>query len=355
MVLKAFVLQHRYVIIDYAVLVMVVAVCVPFLALVPGSRPYGATVIGWTLAFTFHLWRRLPWERAHVRRTAHRRADRCMRERGVGNVHRRTESSDTTALWILSAMVHREDGGNCLPGDKYGRGGEEDSSFEWGPGRWTPQKLLQDTTRDSISPLRCPTPWKEREEAAAAAAEGEGGNAHLMISQGSTSLRGASPLPRISASALESSSQFLALSASASPTRSLPLPEPEKGELYVRRSHEPFTHVSRHPPSSMEDSAASVSSPTLSAIAADEFVLSAAVPFPSLSPASSCQTHGYVPPSLGVSRSTSPLLLDHEADTPASVSMASTVRSPSRISILSSNVRRQGALTHVPRGSLREG
>ncbi|KAK7196032.1 hypothetical protein NESM_000536800 [Novymonas esmeraldas] len=78
--------QHRDTAISVGVLTLAVCVCVPLLVVLPDSRPYGATVIAWTLAFAVRAWRWLPWERAHERRAAHRLADARMRLRGVGKV-----------------------------------------------------------------------------------------------------------------------------------------------------------------------------------------------------------------------------------------------------------------------------
>ncbi|KAG5478738.1 hypothetical protein LSCM1_06142 [Leishmania martiniquensis] len=78
--------KHRDAAIRASVLLIVLCVCVPMLAVVPESWPYGATFIAWSLAFAVRAWRFLPWERAYVRKAAHLMADARMRQRGVGKV-----------------------------------------------------------------------------------------------------------------------------------------------------------------------------------------------------------------------------------------------------------------------------
>lgn len=360
MTLKSFFSQHRNTIIDFAVLLVVVAVCVPLLVVVPDSRPYAATFIAWALAFTFHLWRWLPSERRHVRRTAHRCADALMQARGVGKVHRYAKSLQTTTAWSISEKDFRVRGSHLLDYERNGDADavvEEEDSFAYELTEAAKHKFLPDSG-DSTNSLCCFLPRRSRNK--------------MEEDDGSWVATSPAPLLHISAAALESSSQFLALSATASPTRpslspalhdSASVMQKEEGP-YVHRSHEPFTHVSQRLSSTLSDTMTSPLSPVLSAIAADHGIKSPP-PSPSLSPASSCRMHGYMPRS---HPSTIPALLPvlredcnndcdggKAIDTLASASRTSSMQSPSRISILSSNVRRQDGLTLVPRGGYTEG
>lgn len=351
MTLVSFVKRHRYIVIDVAVLLVVVAVCVPLLVVVPDARPYCATLLAWAFVFALHLWRWLPWEKAHVRRSAHRRADAVMHERGLEEMHRQAKLLQaTTTSWSLTTMAHREEG-NRLP-SRGGEGGEDSGDWAWTGSKQ--RKFLCDSNEDSSS-----SPFlhyvsrqsKGREEGVL----GEAEDSFVVTAPAPMLHRDESPLPRISASALESSSQFLALSTSASPIRSSQPAVPEVEENACR-SHEPFTHVSRRCPSSVEDTSA-MSTPSLSTINPDEVIAAstAAVPLPSLSPASSCQTHGYMPPSLAGSPSPSPLHDDEESYGDELIANASrtssSAPSPSRISVLSSTVRRSDGFALVARGA----
>jgi hypothetical protein len=360
---KHFVLLHRYVLLDYAVLLIIVAVCVPLLVVVPHSRPYGATLIAWGLAFTFHIWRWLPWERAHVQQTAHRRADCVMQARGVGKVHRQTKSLHTTMSSSLLTGPLGE--GNYLPGCE-GEAGEDSSSFEWCLNAPLPRELLEDTN-DTSNSFPCLMPRIKREEVEEEEQK-ERGNGHVTTSPALTlqqrepfSSPALLPPPHISASAQESSSQFLALSASPTCPSLLPakhvVAEEEEHQLYERRSHEPFTHVSHH---RCMGSAADMSSllPSLSAIEEADAAAASAVPLRSLSPASTCRTHGFVPLSGASAREEGTLVpspFDDTEHATAVLSRASSPRPPSRISIISSNVRHQEDLALVPQGLLRDG
>ncbi|KPI85318.1 hypothetical protein ABL78_5630 [Leptomonas seymouri] len=349
MSLMSFVMAHRHAIIDYAALLLAVVVCVPFLVFLPESRPYGATFISWTFAFTFHLWRWLPWEQAHVLRAAHRRADRIMLEGRVVRVHRQAEALNATTLWPLEAVAQRE-AGNYLSGDVRGGGAEGTGSSEGGQGTAVQRKFLQDITTDTTSSFSR-MPRLGREEALAEGAA----DAYSTTSPAPMQQHGLPPLPRISASALAPSSRFLSLPASASPAPPPLSSAPKGSSLYARLSHEPFTDVSWHQPTSKEGSPTVMPSPRLSAIELDGAVTTAPVPFPSSSPVSSCQTHSYVPPNRGGGPAASPLLADHEEEVPSCASRVSVVQQPSRISVISFNAPQYGALALMPREAPREG
>ncbi|CAC9490051.1 hypothetical protein, unknown function [Leishmania infantum JPCM5] len=223
--------RHQDGAIGAVVLALVLCVCVPLLAVVPESRPYGATFIAWALAFAVRAWRCLPRERAHVRRAAHRLADARMRQRGVGKVLMPyTEESR-----LMS--VARYNRGNRLPSC---------SSTE---ARTRCRGFLAIGSRS-------PTPTHQ-------ARVGMGHNGISANSSGTTNSAAAASAPLscdlfLSTSALESSAQFLALTHVASrqePSWSIAdrhaasiTPSGSRsgsGRRTPRRSHEPFTYVSR--------------------------------------------------------------------------------------------------------------
>lgn len=343
MTLMYFVKRHRYTVINCGVLLVVTAVCVPLLVVVPEARAYAATLLAWTAAFAVRLWRWLPWERASVRCRAHRRADALMRTRGVGSVRGEAKApptATTAASWSLLTVAHGGDGGNVLPA--WGTPDGDDSGCGWETsGPPLRRKFLQDAS-DMPSSLPGLEPPK-------LGREGDVVESCMVTAAAPMLRRAASPPPRISAAALESSSQFLALSTSASPLRSS---LPAAGMVCC--SHEPFSHVSRRSPLPPGTAGTSeVSTPSLSTIEPDE-VATGVAPFPSLSPASSCQTHGYVLPSLTNSPPPSPLFgHDHGAASAASAALSPSSSSAphalSRLSIAASTAPRTDKLAVVPR------
>lgn len=336
MALVFFVKRHRYTALHCTILLVVVAVCVPLLVLVPEARPYTATLLAWTLAFAVRLWQWLPSERASVQRRAHRRADARMRERGVGSVHGSLKQAHPTsaAFWSLVTLPHREGECDALGCRDTPDGGDSSGGASCAPplGR---RKFLLD--RGDVSSSSCALVRSREEE------EEEQQEASYVVTAPAPLLWRESSLPPfcISASALESSSQFLAL---ASPCRSS-LPAVAAAAVSVCHSHEPFTHVSRRSPSSPRTaSTSSLSTLSLSTIMPEEGMTASGPLLFSTSPASSCQTHGYAPPSLPDSPSPSPLFDDDDDDGDGSaraslVSPPPSLPTPVHLSLLAASVR----------------
>lgn len=223
--------RHQDVAIGAIILTLVLCVCVPLLVVVPESRPYGATFIAWGLAFALRAWRCLPRERVHMCRAAHRLADAKMRQRGVGKV-----------------LMPYTGASRLMPVASYSRGNRLPSCSS-----------TEATTRCHgflAIGSRSPTPTHQ-------ARVDMGDNDITANSSGKTSGAAAGSAPSscdlfLSASALESSAQFLALTHVASrqePSSSITdrnaasvTPSGSRsaiGRRAPRRSHEPFTCMSR--------------------------------------------------------------------------------------------------------------
>ncbi|CBZ27281.1 hypothetical protein, unknown function [Leishmania mexicana MHOM/GT/2001/U1103] len=223
--------RHQDVAIGVIILALVLCVCVPLLVVVPESRPYGATFIGWALVFAVRAWRCLPQERAHVCRAAHRLADTRMRQRGVGKVL--MPYTETSRLMPVASYNK----GNRLPGC---------TSTE------AATRCLGLLAIES----RSPTPIHQAQ--VDMGRNDIGANSSGKISGAAAASAPSSCDPFLSTSALESSAQFLALThvvsrqepswsiadphaASVTPSES----RSGSGRCAPRRSHEPFASMPR--------------------------------------------------------------------------------------------------------------
>ncbi|KAG5501308.1 hypothetical protein JIQ42_06309 [Leishmania sp. Namibia] len=218
--------RHQDVAISATVLFSVLCVCVPLMVVVPQSQPYGATLIAWTLAFTVRAWRLLPWERARVRRAAHLMADARMQQSGVGKVLMPYAEATRSLLSVSRSKAdHLASGTSTSPPSRC-RGFPTIGSFS----STSAQRALPVMEGYGIA------------DSCSGRARGAGAASSDVF---------------LSASALESSAQFLALAHGASRQES-PWPIGDRhasgatpsgsrsgsGRRASRRSYEPFTLLS---------------------------------------------------------------------------------------------------------------
>ncbi|KAG5504839.1 hypothetical protein GH5_05469 [Leishmania sp. Ghana 2012 LV757] len=218
--------RHQDVAVSATVLSIVLCVCVPLVVVVPASQPYGATLIAWTLAFTVRAWRLLPWERARVRRAAHLMADARMQQSGVGKVLMPYAEATHSLLSVSRSKADHLPSGTSTSPPSRCRG------------------FLTIESLSSTSARRALPVMEGYGIADSCSGRGRGAGA-------------ASSDVFLSASALESSAQFLALAHGASRQES-PWPIGDRhtsgatpsgsrsgsGRRASRRSHEPFTLLS---------------------------------------------------------------------------------------------------------------